>query len=193
MALNLEKMHTAKGAEERIQEGTYMSRISALIDLGIQPQTDWKTGEPVASKPRLLLTWELPTEKITITHNDGEEEEVNRFISKEYTASNYEMANIVKLSNVMIAGDKNLSMLLNVEAMVSIGSTSTGNAKVISCVKAPKGMPIPELSKGAQAFDFDEPDADVFKVLPAWVQTKITTAENYNGFADEWLEEKVPA
>ena len=190
MSLHLEKMHTAAASQERIPEGTYMARISALVDCGIQPQTDWKTGAASASKPRLLMTWELPTEKMTVLDSNGEEEEVSRYMSKEYTSSNNEKANIVKLAAAMINGNANLTMLLNVESMVSVGSTSTGNAKVVSCVKAPKGMPVPELTRPAVAFDFDEPDEDTFKGLASWIQSKIMDAENYNGFADGWVENK---
>jgi hypothetical protein len=190
MALSLEKMHTAAASQERVPEGTYMSRISALIDCGIQPQTDWKTGAEAPSKPVLLLTWELPTETMTIRHNDGEEEEVTRFMSKEYTASNNEKANIVKLASAMINGDADLLKLLDSECMVSVGSTSTGNAKIVSCVKAPKGMPVPGLSNLPMAFDFDEPEEDVFKQLAPWIQSKIMGAENYNGFADGWVEQQ---
>lgn len=190
MALNLEKMHTAAATQDRIPEGTYMSRVSALIDCGIQPQTDWKTGAEAPSKARILLTWELPTETMTIKHNDGEEEEVTRYMSKEYTSSNNEKANIVKLASAMINGSPNLVQLLDIESMVSVGSTSTGNAKIVSCVKAPKGMPVPPLTKPAVAFDFDEPEEEIFKGLAPWIQSKIMGAENYNGFADSWVDEQ---
>jgi hypothetical protein len=190
MALNLEKMHTAAATQERVPEGTYMSRISALVDCGIQPMTDYKTGAVSPSKPRFLITWCLPTEKITITHNDGEEEEVSRYMSKEYTASNDDRSLIVKLSNELIKGDKNLLQLLDLETMLSVGSTNTGNAKVVSCVKAPKGMPVPALENPAVAFDFDEPEEGVFKGLAPWIQSKIMGADNYNGFADSWVEQQ---
>lgn len=186
MALDLEKMHTSHSKGERIPEGTFMSRIGSLVDMGVQPQTHWKTGEKTESKPRLLLTWELPDEKIEVEHNDGSIEELPRLISKEYTASNYEMANIVKLAKEMLGGSKNLVELLDMPSMISIGSTNTGNAKVVSCVKAPKGMEVSPLSRPPVYFDFDAPEQERFESLAGWVQDKIRGAENYNGFADTW-------
>ena len=186
MALELEKMHTARAKQERIPEGTYMARVTSIVDLGIQEQTDWKTGEPTDPKARVLVTWELPTETITVEHNDGTEEELPRLISKEYTLSNYDQSNLMKLIAVLKPGLKTLTELLNIECMVNVGSTVNGNAKIVSVVTSPKGMPVPELAKEASYFDFDDPSEDLYLNLPSWVRMKIKSAENYTGFADEW-------
>ena len=186
MALKLEKMHSAHAKQERIPEATYMARIASITDLGVQEQTDWKTGEPTDPKPRILVTWELPTETITVEHNDGTTEELPRLISKEYTASNYDQSNLMKLIAVLKPGVTNLVDLLNIECMVNVGSTVNGNAKVVSVVTVPKGMPVPELTRPASHFDFDAPDEELYLILPSWVRTKILDAENYTGFADDW-------
>lgn len=186
MALNLEKMHTVRAKAERIPDGTYMARVAAVIDLGIQEQTDWQTGESTDPKPRALLTWELPTETIAVEHNDGEVENVPRLISKEYTLSSYEQSNLMKLVKILHPKLKVLTELLDISCMVSVGSTANGNAKVTSVIAAPNGMPVPELTKAASHFDFDNPSEDMFLTLPDWVRVKIRSAENYSGFADKW-------
>lgn len=188
MTLELQKMKAGGGKRERVEEGTYMSRIGSVIDLGIQPQTDWKTGEPTESKPRLLLTWELPTEFITIENDDGNSEDFPRLISKEYTSSANERANIMKLIAVLKPKAMSAAELAGEPCMTSIGSTVTGNAKVTSCVKAPSGMDVPELSKPAIVFDFDNPSKEAFMSFPDWIKNKILDAENYTGFADSWVE-----
>lgn len=188
MALNLEKMHTARAKTERIPEDTYMGRIQAMIDLGIQPQTDWQTKEPTDSKPRVLITWALPTETLSIEHNDGTVEEKPRWISKEYTLSNHEKSNIVKLIAALKPGCKQLPELLDTPCMVSVGSTITGNAKVTTVSKAPSAMPVPELSEPPYFFDFDAPEQAHFDAMPRWAQEKVMEAENYTGFADDWYE-----
>ena len=91
---------------------------------------------------------------------------------------------------MIIAGKGDLLQMLDVETMLSVGSTKTGNAKVVSCVKAPKGMPIPALTNPAIAFDFDEPDEATFKSMAPWIQSKVMGADNYNGFADGWVEQQ---
>jgi len=179
-------MHTKKAKAERIPEGTYMARISSIIDLGLQPQTDWQTGEPTDDKNRVLFTWELPTEIIKIQHEDGSDEELPRLISKEYTLSTYERANLMQLIKALLPGCTNLNEMLNLTCMVTIGSTVNGNAKVTAVVPVPKGMPVDELSKPASYFDFEAPDEGMFLNQPDWIQEKLKTAVNYNGFADKW-------
>jgi len=189
MTLELNKMTSGKTKAPRIDEGTYMARVVSIIDLGIQPQTDWQTGEATDPKPRALFTWELPTETLEITNDEGETEDRPRWMSKEYTLSSYEMSNLHKLLVALGKRDiVDLRELLDIECMVTIGSTVNGNAKIVAVVPSPKGMPIPELANEAKFFDFDEPSEELFKLQPNWIKEKIMDAENYSGFADEWGE-----
>jgi len=189
MSLNINKQQSNKKAP-RIEEGTYMGRFSSVIDLGTQPQTDWQTGEATDSKPRVLITMTLPTETVERELEDGTVVTYPRVISKEYTISGHERANLTKLASAMQLGSGNLSDLLGMECMVSIGSTVNGNAKVTNIVKAPAGLPIPELELDPYAFDFDAPAEDVYLSMPEWIQGKIKDAENYSGFADGWVKEE---
>lgn len=187
MTLELNKMTSGKTKAPRIDEGTYMARIASIIDLGIQPQTDWQTGEATDPKPRALFTWELPTETIEITNEDGDVEDKPRWMSKEYTLSNYEMSNLYKL--MVALGRKSidrLDELLDTECMVTIGSTINGNAKIVAVVPSPKGMPIPALANEAKFFDFDSPSEELFITQPDWIKEKIKDAVNYDGFGDAW-------
>jgi hypothetical protein len=186
MTLQLDKMSAPKNKFPRLPEGTYVGRIAGLIDLGIQPQTDWKSGEPTDSKPRVLLTCELPTELLEFKTGDDEVEMKPRWISKEFTLSSFDQSNLVKLINALAPGTKDLKELLNLPCMVTVGSTVNGNAKIVSLVSSPSGMPVGELANEATYFDFDDPNEDLFKSQPEWLRTKITEAENYTGFADDW-------
>lgn len=187
MSLDLDKAHTTHRASiERIPEGTFMGRFFSIVDLGVQPQTDWQTGEAIDPKARVLIMWELPTETIEVEHNDGTKEELPRLISKEYTLSNFDQSNLMKLVKALKPGLKSLTELLGLPCMINIGSTINGKAKVTSVIQAPNGMPVPELTKEPNYFDFDAPAEELFIQLPNWVQMKIKDAENYTGFADEW-------
>lgn len=189
MSLNLESMQSSRKKAPRIEEGTYMARISSIIDLGIQPMTDYKTGDPTESKARALVTWTLPTETVEVERDNGEVETMARVISKEYTLSNDDRSNLMKLITALNPSIKVLSDLLNIESMVSIGSTVNGNAKVTNVVKAPAGMPIEALAREPVFFDFDAPNREAFDAQPNWIKDKILDAENYSGFADEWVAE----
>lgn len=190
MSLSLESMHQSRKKAPRIEDGTYMARVSSIIDLGVQPQTDWQTGDATDSKPRVLFTWTLPTETQERELDDGTVETYARVISKEYTLSNHEKSNLVKIVKTLKPDLKSLNELLDFECMVSVGSTINGNAKVTNCVKAPKGMSIDVLERPPVNFDFDAPSEDAFMTLPNWIKGKITEAENYGGFADGWQTEE---
>ncbi len=186
MTLEIGKMVSGTKAP-RIDEGSYMARLVSIIDLGIQPQTDWQTGAEKDPQPKALFTWELPTETLEFTNDEGETEDKPRWTSKQYTLSSYEMSNLYKLLTALGKKDiKDLSELLDTPCMVTIGSTVNDNAKVVAVIPTPKDMPVPELSIEARFFDFDKPEQDLYETQPAWVQGMIKDAINYTGFADEW-------
>lgn len=193
MSLQVSDYKSGRAKAPRIEEGTYMARFSQVIDLGIQPQTDYKTGDPTESKARVLITWTLPTETVEHEKDDGEVITIQRVISKEYTQSNDDRSNLMKLIQAINPKVKALSEFLDTEAMVSIGSTVNGNAKVTNVVKSPSGMQIDALDRDPVFFDFDAPCEDSFKALPNWIQGKIMDAENYSGFADGWVEQEEAA
>lgn len=187
MSLQLKEMGSGKGKFPRVEEGTYMGRLASIVDLGVQQQTDWQTGEPSKSQPKILITWELPTERIDIEQEDGTTVSKPRWMSKEYTSSNFDQSNLMKLVHALHPiGIDSLEQLLNKECMINIGSTVNGNAKIVSVVPAPRGMAIDELENPAVVFDFDAPEQELFEKQPAWIQEKIKMADNYSGFADTW-------
>ena len=186
MTLKVSEMTTPREKGPRIPEGTKMARICSIVDLGIQPQTDWKTKEVTKSQPRVLISWELPTETIDIEDEDGNVTTKPRWISKEYTISSYEMSNLYKLIKVLKPGIETLDELLGMACMVTVGSTENDNAKVTAVVPVPDGMPVADLEQDGRYFDFDSPTKAGFTVQPEWVRDNITGAENYTGFADEW-------
>lgn len=189
MSLEIAHMNASRATAERIPEGTYAARLISIIDLGTQPQTDWQTGDPTDPKARVLFTWELPTETIESNNEDtGEVEHKARRISKEYTLSNFEQSNLMKLIKALSAGEPitSLTQMLGFPCMVSIGSTINGKAKITTVMKAPTGMQIDECSYEPTYFDFDNPDQDLFVSQAGWIQQKIREAINYTGFADTW-------
>ena len=188
MTLVLAEVKKAGTDFGRIEEGTYPARIAQVVDFGIQPQTDWKTKEPTASKPRVMITWEFPTSRIELENDEGTTS-LPRWQGKEYTVSNSEMSNLMKLVGTLKPKARSLDELLNVPCMVQIGSTSGGNARVDNVLPAMQGMEVAELEKDSAYFDFDHPEEELFLALPPWQQRKIKEAENYNGFADGWGEE----
>lgn len=189
MALVLAEMKSGGKDFGRVEDGTYPARIAQVVDFGIQPQTDYKTGEPTDSVPRVMVTWEFPTSRIELENDEGTQS-LPRWCGKEYTISKSEKSNLMKLVAALAPKARSLDELCNLPAMVQVGSTSGGNAKVTNVLPPMKGMDVAPLEKDSVFFDFDHPNKEAFMSLPAWQRGKIKEAENYNGFADEWVKEE---
>lgn len=178
MTLNTKKMGGSKVDFGRVEDGTYPARLVQIIDLGVQPQTDWQTGEDKDPAPRAIFTFELPTERIEV-----KDEDKPRWYSKEYTLSMGKNAALPKLIKALSPkGDVDtLPDLLGKDCMISIGTTSGGKAKITGVTKTVVGMKVPDLENKPSAFDFSEPDVDIYKTFPEWIRNKIKEAVNYPG------------
>lgn len=63
-----------------VPAGTQHGICIAVIDIGTQPSSN----PQFKPRPKVIITWELPNEKITVT-KDGSSMELNRVISATYT------------------------------------------------------------------------------------------------------------
>ena len=169
----------------RVEDGTYPARIVQVIDFGQQIETDWKTkevktyenGNPMI-KPKVWITFELPDEFIEV---DGEQKP--RWYGKEYTVSAHEksaMASLMKAVDPKNTSDGYLPKVLGLPAMITIGSTSTGNAKISAVSAVPKGMQVGALVNEEFSFDLDSGTAESFNGLPKWMQDKIKESVGFD-------------
>jgi len=180
MSLNVNDYKPEKKDFGRLEEGTFSARLVQIIELGMQEQTDFTTGESTGYKPRVLLTFEFPTERITITNKEGEEEDLPRWYGKEYTLSGHEKASLPRVIR-SLGGDMDLTEVLGSPCMIEIGSTSGDKAKILSITSPVKGMEVPELENPPVVFDLDSPDITVFKHFPEWIREKVKAGKNYEG------------
>jgi hypothetical protein len=183
MALVLNNMKSVKKDYGRLSEGTYFSRIVLIVDLGIQAMTDWKTGEAKEPAPRVMFFFEVGSERMDMENEDGTTTNRPRWVWKEYTASNHEKANITSVVSTLKPDTESLAELLDMPVMIAVGSTATGNAKVLQVMRVPAGVPVPPLENPPVAFDFGAPDKTSFDMLPKWIQGKIKEAGNYQDIA----------
>jgi len=173
----------------RIEDGTYLSRIVQIIGLGSHERDDRYPEKGTCDK--VLITCEYPTEMITINGED-----LPRFQSKQENMFLTDKANLVKIIKAAIPefdleaeDDFDFYTLLGKSPMTTIGSTSTGNPKIVSFTPEMKGMPCPPQISESIMFDFYEPDLDTFNGLMQWVQDLIKEADNYPGSALQELVE----
>lgn len=168
----------------RLEDGNHLARIVSVIDCGLQPQTDWQTKEDIDPKTIVMITFETPNETIEMEDKEGNKTVKPRWITKEYTLSFHEMAALRKLVDALKPDLEDLAELLNLPCMINIGSTISGNAKIVGVSKPMKGMEVPELFGDSFHFDFSHPNMELFNGLYEWQQNKIKGALDYNGFAD---------
>ena len=180
MATNLKKLKTVKKDYGRVEDGTYPARVVQLIMLGSQMQTDWQTGEAreddngnVVYKDEIWVTYEFPTERIKYTDDEGVEHDRPRWQSKSYVLSMHEKAGFRKLMDAAAPDGDCLEDLVGKSVIITIGTTSGGNAKVTGVSAPMKGMDVGELENPAVIYDLDEPDEEIFDTLPNFLQEKI--------------------
>lgn len=167
----------------RIEEGTYPARICRLIDLGVQ-KTEWKGEEKTAHK--ILLTFELPTEMIEVQDKEGNKVMKPRWISKDYTVSNHEKSALYAIIKAVdptgeaTKQGRHAKGLLGLPLMINVGSTETGNAKVIGASRLMKGMLVDDLVNEPVYFDLDKPDTALFDTFPDWLKEKIKTGVDFD-------------
>lgn len=181
MALNFAETKKPKKDFGRVEDGAYSARIVQIIDFGLQYETDYKTneiktyedGNPVI-KHKVWINFEFPEETIEI---DGEEKP--RWYGKEYTVSSHEKSALYALlKSVDPKGEatdkgRNVKGLLGLPAMVTIGSTSSGKAKISGVSAVPKGLQVGALVNEEFFLDLDSEDVDSFNNLPGWMKERI--------------------
>jgi hypothetical protein len=174
MSLTVNAGNSSGGDFEQVPQGTFAARCYQIIDLGHQT-FEWKGEAKVA--PKVRITWEL---------NEMMKDGRPFSISKEYTASIGEKANLRKdleawrnrkftaqeLANFSLENVLGAPCMLGIVHVPSKDGTKT-YANLGSIMALPKGMECPELVNPAVKFDIGEFNQDIFNSLTSYVQKKI--------------------
>ena len=174
MGLSVNAGNGGGGDFEQVPAGTFAARCYQIIDLGHQT-FEWKGEAKVA--PKVRITWEL---------NEPMKDGRPFSISKEYTASIGEKANLRKdleawrnrkftaqeLSNFSLENVLGAPCMIGIVHVPSKDGTKT-YANLGSIMALPKGMECPELVNPAVKFDIGTFDQKVFESLTNYVQKKI--------------------
>lgn len=169
-----------------VPSGTYVARCYSMIQLGTHEE-EYMGQKKELNKVR--ITWELPTELKVF--KEGEEEKPYS-ISKEFTLSMYEKANLRKFLEGWrgkgFTDDEaeafDITVLLGKVCMVSIIHKTSKNGKVYADISSvttiPKGLPVPEQINESFEFSFENFDEAKLEKLPDWLKEKITSSQEYN-------------
>jgi hypothetical protein len=194
MSLTVNAGNGNGGDFEQVPQGTFAARCYQIIDLGHQT-IEWQGTAKVV--PKVRITWEL---------NEPMKDGRPFSISKEYTASIGEKANLRKdleawrnrkftaqelaafsLENVLGA-----PCMLGVVHVPSKDGTKT-YANLGSIMALPKGMECPELVNPAIKFDISNFDQNIFNSLTNYVQKKILMSKELeeNGIPQSSQDEPI--
>lgn len=196
MTLNSSKIKGKAGNSkfapaEPLEPGTYPSRLVQVIDLGVQEQRPYK-GEAKDPVHMIYTTYELADEFM----KDEEGNDVAdkpRWMSEDFPLYGLD-ADLAKSTKRYLALDPlkkfggDWSLLPNSPAMLTlIQKPSKDKTKVfnnitgVSSMRDKDAARLPELKNPPKVFSLDEPDMEIFKSLPEWLQDRIKGNLDYDG------------
>lgn len=171
---------------ELIPAGNYIARCFSMIHIGT-------IEEEIQKEKKLLnkvrITWELPTETRVFDESKGEQPMI---ISKEYTLSMHEKANLRrdleswrgKAFTEDQAKSFDITKLLGVPCMINIihksSTTGTKYATISSITPIPKGLTCPDGVNPSFEFNFTDRFSDVVvESFPDFIKDKIKGSQEY--------------
>jgi hypothetical protein len=198
MALNARKVKSkANGPkQEPMDEGTYPARVVQVIDFGVQPQRPFKgVAKPPAQT--IYQTYEF-LDEFCKDENGDDLEDKPRWLSEQFPLFSLE-ADLAKSTKRYYALDPDekyggdFLLLAGEPCMVTINQyESKGEVKngvsSVAAMRPKEAAKAPELVNPPKVFVIDNPDLEVFKSLPDWMQEKIKESLEFEGSAlDEAL------
>lgn len=181
--------------QEELAVDNYPCRVAQVIDMGRHHKEEWddRTKKYVKNFEKapvhlLRLTYEFTTEFMK-DENGNELEDKPRWLSEEFPlyALDSELATSTKRMKAFdpdfskFNGD--FSLLLGEPCAVTVAHKQSGAAKVGNVAKPMKGMSVPELKNPVKMFSLEEPDVDIFRSFPEWIQERIKGNLDFEGSA----------
>ena len=184
MAIKFGKGGSGASNQERPEDGSYFARLIGMVDIDHQPAGSWAAGGKsgdIEAKNKVAFVYELTT----LMDDEGapvqQIETPNNNIHEKGTI--YARMKSLDPTGTATNRFKDPSGLIGMGCMVEIGSTAGGNAKVAGVTSAPAGIPVAEATVTPYAFDFDEPDMEVYDRLPFLVKYKLHQGTNFKDSA----------
>ena len=191
MALNARNMpQQAKGPAQPVMEaGTYPARVVQVIDFGVQEQRPFKgVAKPPAQT--IYLTYEFLDE--FCVDEDGEpQEDKPRWLSEDFPFYSLE-ADLAKSTKRYYALDPDenfggdFTLLTGATCMVTINQYESkgvmrNGVSSVTAMRPKEAAKAPELVNPPKVFVIDQPDLEIFKSLPEWMQKKIKDSLEFAG------------
>ena len=175
------------------EAGTYPARVVQILDLGLQPQRAYK-GEAKKPANEVILTYEF-VDTFMVDENGDDIEDKPRWYSESlpWFGADADRAKSAKRYHAFDpdnAYDGDLAQCIDTPVNVTIVLNKVGektyvNIAEVTSMRARDAAKCPELKNPAKVFDIDDPDMEIFKQLPEWIQNKMKENLNYAGSALE--------
>ncbi len=169
---------------EPVSAGVHLAVCYSLIDLG----STWSERYQKWQR-QLLVTWEIPDERIGFTNETGQIEDKPRVISKTYTPSLNEKSHLRADLTSWRGRDFTPEELAGFELVKILGAPAQLNvihvakdgktyANVKAVIPAPKGTRVtPE--NPLVAYDIEAQGVNIPNSVPDWVVEKIKASQEY--------------
>lgn len=173
-----------KKASDQPQVGTHAGRLVGIVDLGEQPGFNYQ-GKDIEPQHQITFTYELPKSKMQDgrPHFTSEDMQNSDFFDPKKGLASKLMKRVYALDpsgNTSNHG-ANLETLLTAPCMIEVGANDKGYTKIKNVTGVPSDYPIPELTNDVFVFTLDDPDVEMFRRFPEFVQKKILSNLNYEG------------
>lgn len=195
--LNANKLPQSGGkkmnAQEHIEAGTYPARVVSVLDMGLQPQRPYQ-GQEKPPKHEIRMTYEL-VDEFCIDDEGNEMDDKPRWQSEDFPFNSLS-ADLAKSTKRYLALDPeqklggDFTLLVGLPCMVTV-TTKAGagknagrtfnNVGGVSGMRPKEAAKCPELVNPSKVFVLDDPDLEVFRSLPEFLQDLIKGNLEYNG------------
>jgi hypothetical protein len=187
MSLNAKKPEGSVNYDP-VPQGLHLAICYSVIDLGTQKS---EYNGKVLERNRILITWELPDERIDIEKEDGTQLNLPRAISAEYTLSLHDKASLRHdletwrsrpFTDEELEGfylDKLLGVPAQIQVMHKPSKDGTRTyANVTSIVQAPKGYK-PQVENIPVSYDIERDKLHIPESVPEWIVNKIKESKEW--------------
>lgn len=159
-----------ENTEPSVDPGTYLARCFRIVDAGTQ------TSELYGEKRKLIVTWELPTERIEVEGKD-----LPRSISKFYTLSLNKKATLRKdlecwrgraFTPEELQGFE-LAKVLGTPCQLTVVHNEGGKVQIAAVSGIPRGTQVPPLENPKVEYSYDQFTNGAWQQLPEWLQKMV--------------------
>lgn len=200
MGLNAKKAKGGQGGGNRVKQpnlepGGYPARLVQVIDMGLQAQKPYQ-GKDKPPVQMINLTYEL-LDEFMIDEEGKILEDKPRWMGETIPLYNLKAEKAKSTQRYYAldpkeAADGDFTELVGSPVTVNVVNNKSGdnvydNVESLSAMRPKEAAKAPELINDSKVFLLDEPDVEVFRSLPEFIQEKIMANLEYEGSALEAL------